>query len=102
MRYITTRTSEGDALLEIQDVSVNKGQSLGLVAEKLGLSMDQVAALGDGDNDVEMLEAAGLGVAMANSSPRLTMCADRFALSCDQDGVGHFLEEILKAQQRVN
>ena len=98
LRYITTTTSSGQSILEIQDASVNKGQALGLVAERLGLSMDETAAIGDGDNDVEMLEAAGLGVAMANASPKLTMAADRFALSCEQDGVGYFLKELLEAQ----
>ncbi len=97
LRYVTTITTHGDALLEVMDISVNKGQALGLVAEKLGLSMDETAAIGDGDNDVEMLQAAGLGVAMANASPKLTMAADRFTLSCEEDGVGWFLKELVEA-----
>lgn len=99
LRYITTITSERTTLLEIQDASVNKGQALGLVAEKFGLAMNEVAAMGDGDNDVEMLEAAGMGVAMANASPKLAMVADRFALACSEDGVGHFLMELLQARR---
>lgn len=98
LHYVTTITATRESVLEIQDASVSKGQALFLVAERLGFSMDETAAIGDGDNDVEMLQVAGLGVAMANASPRLTMVADRFTLSCDDDGVAEFLKEVMAAR----
>lgn len=98
LHYVITVTATRESVLEIQDVSVSKGQALALVAERLGMAMDETAALGDGDNDVEMLEAAGIGVAMANASPKLAMVADRFTLSCDEDGVAHFLKEVMAAR----
>ncbi len=98
LRCVTTFTTHGNALLEIQDASVNKGQALSLVAERLGVSAEESAAVGDGDNDVELLGACGLKVAMANASPRLAMAAERFTFSCDEDGVAHFLKEVLVAR----
>lgn len=100
LRYVVTRTHHGDTLLEIQDVSVSKGQALILAGERLGLSAHEIAAVGDGNNDVEMIEAAGLGVAMANAAPQLAHAADRFTLSCDDDGVAQFLEEVYRAKSR--
>ncbi|HHW19157.1 MAG TPA: HAD family phosphatase [Firmicutes bacterium] len=85
----------GSRFLEIMDASVNKGLALQLVAERLGIAREEIAALGDGDNDVEMLKMAGVGVAMANATPRLSLVADRFTFSCDDEGVAEFIEEIL-------
>jgi len=89
----------GPTFMEILDARVNKGEALGLVGEILGVSPDEMAALGDGDNDVEMLKVAGVGVAMANASPSLSLVADRFTYSCDEDGVAEFLEEVLRRQK---
>jgi hypothetical protein len=98
LRYVTTFTTHGAALLEIQDSSVNKGQALSLVSERLGVALEETAAVGDGDNDVELLKAFGLSVAMANASPKLAMAAERFTFSCEADGAGHFLREVLEAR----
>lgn len=46
---------------------ITKGNGLKVLCEKLGYKVDQVIAFGDGDNDAEMLEAAGLGIAMKNA-----------------------------------
>ena len=100
VRCVTTVTTYGDALLEIMDSSVNKGHALALVAERLGVPMEECAAVGDGDNDVEMLESCAVGVAVANASPRLSLAADRFTLSCDQDGAARFLAEVIDARER--
>lgn len=98
LRSVITRTHAGETLLEIMDASVNKGQALLMAGERLGLAREEIAAIGDGNNDVEMIEAAGVGVAMANAAPRLAHAADCFTLSCDDDGVAHFLEQVYRAK----
>ena len=54
--------------LEISSVYANKGNGLQWLAGHLGISMEQVMALGDSDNDITMLRMAGLGVAMENAA----------------------------------
>jgi len=56
--------------LEFLDPRVNKGRGVIKLAEHLGIPMSQVMAVGDGENDVPMLEVAGFGIAVANA------CAD--------------------------
>lgn len=57
--------------LEVMSKSVNKGVAVRQVAARLGLQMDEVAAFGDGMNDFEMLDAAGIGYIMGNGNPTL-------------------------------
>ena len=52
-------------------------------------------AFGDGENDREMLEAAGLGVAMANGNPVLKAVADTVTASNDEEGIWEILKEYL-------
>ena len=69
-------TRSGDSFLEIRPHGSNKGASLSLVASQLGLTSDCVLALGDNDNDVEMLQWAGVGVAIAEASSDALASAD--------------------------
>jgi Cof subfamily protein (haloacid dehalogenase superfamily) len=62
--------------LEFLDINANKGVALAGLCEALGLPAAEAMALGDGDNDAEMLRAAGLGVAVANASDRTKAAAD--------------------------
>ena len=69
-------TRSGDSFLEIRPRGSNKGASLSLVASELGLTSECVLALGDNDNDVEMLQWAGIGVAIAEASSDALAGAD--------------------------
>jgi len=62
--------------LEIMAAGVDKGSALPLIAERFGIPADEIMAIGDAENDIGMLEAAGLGVALANASPRVRAAAD--------------------------
>lgn len=64
-----TLTRSGGAYLEIRPVGSNKGAALEVVARNLNVPRDAVLALGDNDNDAEMLAWAGIGVAVAGASP---------------------------------
>jgi Cof subfamily protein (haloacid dehalogenase superfamily) len=58
-----------DDAFDIMAAGVSKGAALQRLAGLLDIRLDQVAALGDNDNDADMLAAAGLGIAMANATP---------------------------------
>ena len=60
-----------------------------------GISFDQVIAVGDNLNDIEMIEAAGLGIAMGNSPQELKDIADYVAPSNDEDGVAYVVEKFI-------
>ena len=73
--------------VEINQENANKGQALLALAAHLGLDRGQTMALGDGLNDLSMLEQAGIGVAMENACREAKERSDFITLSCDADGV---------------
>ncbi|MDR2142900.1 MAG: Cof-type HAD-IIB family hydrolase [Treponema sp.] len=81
--------------IEIMPAGVSKGNALGFVAEKLGIDMKNVMALGDSDNDKDMIRKAGLGIAMGNATEELKAAADEVTLSCDEDGAALAIEKAL-------
>lgn len=89
-------TSSLDRLIEVADQRAGKGPALAVVLERLGLAPDGLAAFGDADNDLGMLQLAGLGIAMENGADHLKAAADRIAPPHDQDGVAQILEELMK------
>lgn len=80
-------------LLEVMVKDTNKGTALKKLADHLGFSMAEVMAIGDGENDYEMIEAAGLGVVMENGTDRLKGIANEVTLSNEADGVAHAFEQ---------
>ena len=81
--------------LELNSMAAHKGNALRRFAEYLGLTLANCAAFGDGLNDLTMVEAAGMGVAMANAAPDVKSAASRVTLSNDEDGVAVVVEEIV-------
>lgn len=69
-------SGEYDSILEIYTPQSNKGQALEYVANYLGFNQDQILAIGDGHNDIEMIEFAHLGVCVRNAHPDLIKVAD--------------------------
>ena len=80
-------TSSWSNNLEIMPVDVHKGQALQALAERLGVQREAVMALGDYDNDLEMLQYAGMGIAMANASDAVKQVAQWVTLSNVECGV---------------
>ena len=64
-----------------------KHEGMRKILEHHGLEMEEAMAFGDGGNDISMLEAAGVGVAMGNASERVKLCADYVTDTVDNDGV---------------
>jgi Cof subfamily protein (haloacid dehalogenase superfamily) len=79
--------------LDIAAPEVNKGMGLAEVARILGVPMNEVLAVGDSDNDAEMIAAAGVGVAMGNGSEKARTAADWIAPGNDEAGVAAALEK---------
>lgn len=84
-------------MLEFQDPAINKGVGLQNACDLLGISAEEVMAFGDMSNDNPMLEAAGIGVAMANGAEDTKQCADFITESSNnEDGFAKFLQSYLK------
>ena len=81
--------------LEILDANVNKGNAMKNIMEDENIPLSQVIAFGDGLNDKEMLETAGIGVAMDSSFEALKLVADYVTTSNNESGVGEFLKKYL-------
>lgn len=72
---------------EIGLASVNKATGMQVCFEHLGIDRADSIAIGDGPNDMEMIEYAGIGVAMGNANARLKELADTVTASIDEDGI---------------
>ena len=81
--------------VEINDAHATKGRGLAMLAEHLGLEIAQTMAFGDDGNDVSMLRAAGVGVAMENASAEAKAAAGEITLSCDDSGVAAAIRRLL-------
>ena len=92
-RLYVTRTDP--VLLEFLHPAVSKGTALAKVMESLGLHAEQVIAFGDSHNDLELLQTAGVGVAMGNADPEVLAMADIVAEPNTDDGVAKVLESLL-------
>lgn len=81
--------------LEFMHKEGTKGHALQFMASHLGYEMAETIAIGDAWNDREMIEAAGLGVAMGNAIESLKELADYVTLSNNDEGVRHVIEKFI-------
>lgn len=91
--YITSSFSQ---LIEISHKNAGKHSGLRFIRDYLGLKKEETAAFGDGDNDIDLLKEAGIGIAMENASPRCKEAATYVTTNHDQDGVAYGIAKILK------
>lgn len=92
----TGYTSSEDRLLDIAHRFVNKGSGLVELAKLLGIPLDRVCAMGDYENDIPMLQAAGYSVAMGNGCEEIKRVADFITRSNEESGVAWAMEHFLK------
>ena len=81
--------------LELASPLVSKGNGLAFVAQRLGFSAAGTVAFGDGENDVELLDWAGYGVAVGNAHPALGPRADWACPGPEVEGVAQVVEALL-------
>ncbi|ANE49081.1 hypothetical protein SY83_20725 [Paenibacillus swuensis] len=88
-------TMASPAKFDVNPKGVSKGHAIQRLCEEHGISLREVAAIGDGLNDASMLRIAGLGIAMGNAEEEVKALADWVTLDCDQNGVAHAIQYIL-------
>ena len=77
--------------LEVIPDSINKGQGLIDTCRALGIDPCDAVAFGDAQNDIPMLKAAGIGVAMGNATQAVKAAADQVTDSNNEDGIATWL-----------
>lgn len=87
----------GYMLLEVYDEGSTKAVGIARLAADLGIEQSEIVAVGDNLNDLEMIEFAGLGVAMGNATARLKELADWTTKSNGEDGVAYLIREKILA-----
>jgi Cof subfamily protein (haloacid dehalogenase superfamily) len=95
VQSLSTATFSKPNYLEIIASGVNKAKALADLSKTLGLDLSQVAALGDGENDVEMLRESGLGIAMGNASDRAKSVAHWLTGTNDEGGVAQAVKRLI-------
>lgn len=73
--------------LEMSSIRATKTFAIDILAQKYGISQSEILAIGDNYNDINMIEYAGLGIAMGNAPDDVKSCANEITLSNDEDGV---------------
>ena len=95
IQSISTVTFSKRNYLEILPVGVNKAKGVAALSKFLSVDLSEVAAIGDGLNDLEMLSEAGFAIAMGNASDRVKAAADLVVGSNNEAGVAQAVDEIL-------
>jgi Cof subfamily protein (haloacid dehalogenase superfamily) len=80
---------------ELTPLGINKGTALETLAGRLGIPREQVIAIGDHENDLEMIRWAGLGLAMGNAIPEVQAVADAVIPPVDEAGVAWAIERYI-------
>jgi hypothetical protein len=92
-------------ILDILPPGCSKGSALRRLARQRGLAPEEIVAIGDNWNDLEMLEFAGRAVVVANGAPDLVDLARRrgweIAAASDEDGVAQVIENLPESQARL-
>ena len=91
-------TSSRDNFLELMEPGVNKWNAVKAVAEVYGIKPDEIMCIGDSNNDLSMIEHAGIGVAVANAKPAVRAAAKLVTVSNDEDGVAQVIEQVLLSE----
>jgi len=84
-----------EGMLEVMPKGVSKFKTIQKLAEMLRINMDEIMTFGDGNNDIEMLAGAGLGITPENGSELAKANANLTVASSDENGPAVFLDRLL-------
>jgi Cof subfamily protein (haloacid dehalogenase superfamily) len=84
--------------LEFAAAGVTKGSGLQFLSERLGFTREETIGFGDGENDVELLQWAGYGIAVENAHPRVKALADWVCPAAADEGVALVIEAYLDSR----
>jgi Cof subfamily protein (haloacid dehalogenase superfamily) len=87
--------SSAENNIEIMSKGISKGNAVKILGDIYGISKDEIICIGDSENDISMIEYAGLGIAMANATDDLKAAADYVTDTNDNDGVAKAIEKIV-------
>ena len=76
-------------------IAAEEWEAIKAVAESYGISPEEVMCIGDSNNDLSMIENAGIGVAVANAKPAVQAAAKLVTASNDEDGVAKVIEQVV-------
>ncbi|MNW55841.1 putative phosphatase YwpJ [compost metagenome] len=92
-------TNSSPVNIEINPAGISKASGVAEVCKLLGIEMSEVVAVGDSLNDLAVIEAVGLGVAMGNAQEQVKEAADLIVASNNEDGIVEVIREhILKGE----
>jgi hydroxymethylpyrimidine pyrophosphatase-like HAD family hydrolase len=85
--------------LEMSALTVNKGTALAFLGGEAWDCPEEIMAIGDSLNDIEMIQYAGIGVAMGNARPEVKKVADYITATNEEDGVAQAIEKFVLAKR---
>lgn len=102
-KKVVFKTEDADKLdYFIMKENISKWEAIKMFCIKKGISTEDIIAIGDGENDIEMLKGASIGVAMGNAARAVKENADIITLSNNDEGVAVFLEKLCKIYNKIN
>jgi len=91
-------TSAAEKNIEVMGAGTSKGKALEFVSLYSGIPMERIMAIGDNQNDIEMIQSSGFGIAMGNAIPELKKKADWVTAANDDDGLALAIEKMLNEE----
>ncbi|TSB45801.1 Cof-type HAD-IIB family hydrolase [Alkalicoccobacillus porphyridii] len=92
----------GKDRLSLVSADVSKAKALQWLCQRKGIQNDELITIGAFEEDLEMMQMAGLGVAMGNAPKPLKDKADWITRSVDEDGLSYMIHEVFRKQLRIN
>lgn len=86
--------------IEVTAPNVSKGKAIAFLLKNYRFQRENILAIGDSDNDISMLEWAGIGIAMGNAREHIKRLANDITLTNLEDGVAHALEKYIIHQDK--
>jgi len=90
-----TITSAIQNYIDILEKGVSKARGLHILAEELGIKREEIVAVGDNFNDIDMIKYAGLGVAMGNAPQEVKQAARKVISNNDGDGIAVLIKSLI-------